>query len=847
MKRIVYIARALVIIAPLIALVPLGRVAYDWVELSRMLPGSALPSAPKGFDWVLWQDSDGMIAASYVFPNGPAAEAGIRSGDVFYSLDYQQYFNADDVKRAIEGIPPGETRMYQLMRDGRFTEVPVTLTRYPTFIYPLSTTIWQFSLWGFTLGAFLHILGLIIAAPLAIRSVKARYSLLLIALSSLWVFGNFLRLVSIEFIGPPLIPHNFYDHLFQFLTLAGIVGWIGFPSLLLQHVLSDALGGRARMIGWHRHLIHVPGVILAGSLFLVIVDGSIGPLTIDALVSPILFYASTYIALTAILILTLRLRFPAEAQAVVGDWGRSGSLLTFVVALFFGLSVTGIVPLFGAATDVYAGWLIVGAQLLSVVPVVLVSVATLKHGKIDEVLSRSLTYMTVIGLFFFLFVGGMAVIDAIGVRPRLSRNVMAGMFAVVLLILFDRAARQIRVYASNFFASERQRIRKQLSHFQEQMRSILSLDTLLKRTASVVGEAFGARSAVLFLTPGDDSSRWLSATYHPEPPYLTERVVSTIWPHIQAQGYIWASNPELDESHLRPELAALLKERGAALAVPIAGEKKPIGILVLGLRRQRRMVYNLDDVEMLRALCAHLAIAVERLRLVEREKDLVRESAEAHLVALRAQINPHFLFNALNTIAALIEERPEEAEATLEHLAAIFRYTLQTGSRAFVSLHEEFGLVNHYLAIEQVRFGAKLEIEVGLPPDLQDVPVPAFAVQTLVENAIKHGLSARRDIGRVAIGARPSAAGVEVYVEDTGVGIPSLFLSENGRSRQTDFYGIGLRNISSRLEKLYGQADLLRFESDPKQGTRACILLPHTRARQESPAAPGSPLKSQFV
>lgn len=826
MKKIIYIARVLVIVAPIVALIPLGRVAYDWAEFSRVLPGTAFPSASKAFDWVLWQDNDGLIEASYVFPDGPADVAGIRTGDIFYSLEYQQYFNAADVKRAVEGIPPGETRLYQLLRDERYIEVPVTFARYSTFIYPLSTTIWRLSLWGFTLGAFLHVLGLMIAVPLAVRSVRSRYSLLLIAMSSLWVFGNFLRLILIEFVGPPLVPHSTYDHVFQFLTLMGIVGWIGFPSLLLQHVMRDGLGSHARMIGPARHLIHVPAVILACAAILVIVDGSIGPLTIDVLVTPILFHASIYIALSAVLILTMRLRPPGDSRVVIGDWSRTGSLITFCVAIFFGLSVTGIVPLFGAASDVYSGWLIVGAQLLSVVPVVLVSVATLKHGKIDEVLSRALTYMTVTGLFFFLFVGGMAALDTLSIQPRLSRNVLAGIYAVLLLIVFDQVARQIRVYASSFFVTDRHRIRKRLSHFQEQMRSILDLDVLLKRTTQVAGEAFDARSVALFLTPGDDSSQWVSATYHPEPPYLTERVVSHIWPHIRSKGYIWASDPALDESHLDPEQSALLSEHGAALAVPIAGDDRAIGLLVLSRRRQRRMVYNLDDIEMLRSLSAQLAIAVERLRLVEREKDLVRESAEAHLVALRAQINPHFLFNALNTIAALIEERPQEAEAMLEHLAAIFRYTLQTGSRAFVSLTEEFGLVKHYLAIEKARFGDKLKVDIDLKMDLQDVPVPAFAVQTLVENAIKHGLSARREVGAVTIGAQRSPAGIEVFVEDTGVGISVLADDSTGT---TSFYGIGLKNISSRLEKLYGRPGLLRISSDPETGTRASLVLPHHR------------------
>lgn len=841
MKKIVYIARALVILAPIVALIPLGRVAYDWAEFSRVLPVDALPSAPKAFDWVLWQDRDGLIKAAYVFPEGPAAVAGIRTGDVFYSLEYQQYFNADDVKRAVEGIPPGETRLYQILRDERYLEAPVTFTRYPTFIYPLSTTIWRFSLWGYTLGTFLHILGLLIVAPLAVRSRTSRYSLLLISLSSLWVFGNFLRLISIEFIGPPLIPHSTYDHFFQFLTLIGIIGWVGFPSLLLQHVIRDGLGDRVRAIGPIRHIIHAPAVILAGSVILVIIGGNIGPLTIDALVSPILFYASIYIALAAVLILSMRLSSSKEVRVVVGDWGRSGSIITLCVAVFFGLSVTGIVPLFGAESDVYSGWLIVGAQLLSVVPVVLVSVATLKHGKIDEVLSRALTYMTVMGLFFFLFVGGLAALETLSIQPRLSRNVVAGIYAVVLLIVFDQAARQIRVYASNFFASERHRIRKRLSHFQEQMRSILDLDVLLKRTTQVAGEAFDARSVALFLTPDKESSQWISATYHPEPPYLTERVVSHIWPQLQSKGYIWAADPALDESRLDPELSTLLREHGAALAVPIAGDDKPIGLLVLANRRQKRMVYNLDDVEMLRSLSAQLAIAVERLRLVEHQKDLVRETAEAHLVALRAQINPHFLFNALNTIAALIEERPQEAEATVEHLAAIFRYTLQTGSRAFVTLAEEFGLVEHYLAIEKARFGEKLRVEIDLKLDLQDVPVPAFTVQTLVENAIKHGLSARREVGELEIGAQRLREGIEVYVEDTGVGIPLTGAND------TTFYGIGLKNISSRLEKLYGRTGLLRITSVRGEGTRASFILPHHREMTGTSDAGIEMLTSQIV
>jgi two-component system, LytTR family, sensor kinase len=829
LKRFVYITRVLVVLAPLIALIPIGRMVMDYMELSRVVSGSQISTAPRGFDWVLWDDRDGLIVASYVFPDGPAHASGIRTGDVFYSLEYQQYFNADDVKRATEGIPPGEIRIYQLLSDGRFYEAPVTLTRYPTFIYPHSKAIWQFSLWGFTVGAFFHILGLIIAAPLAWRSVRARSSLMLIGLSSLWMFGNLGRLLAIEFVGPPMTPGSLYDSLFQMMTLAGLAGWIGFPAVMLRHVVADAVSGRKRLVGGLRHLIHFPPLLFGGAALWIILTGSLGPVTMDAIIAPMLFYTCAYVAASALLVVALYVAHPNQAESVVGHWGRTGAALILLVALFFSLSLVGIVPLFGATSDVSAGWFIVGAQLLSIVPIVLVSVQTLRHGKIDQVVGRSLTYVTIIGLFFFSFVGGLALIDRLDIEPRISHNVVTALFAIALLILFERAARQIQVYASNVFATERQRVRKKLSHYQEQMRSILNLEVLLNRSIYMIGESFGARSAVLFLSPDSAGNRWIQATYHPEPPYLTERVVSQIWPAFRRKAAIWARNPELDEAQLDSHLSDTLAERGAVLGIPIAGEESPIGILFLGQRRQKRLVYNLDDVEMLRAFSAHLAIAVERIRLIEREKSLVRETAEAHLVALRAQINPHFLFNALNTIASLIEERPDEAEATLEHLAAIFRYTLNTGSRAFVSMAEEFTLVGHYLAIEQVRFAEKLTVEMTLDPRLSDVPVPAFAVQTLVENAVKHGLSKRRDGGHLAVRCGDGLDGaIEVGVIDSGIGIPTLFDSDE--TDTTSFYGIGLSNISSRLEKLYGRTGLLRIESDPDRGTIARIVLPRHAA-----------------
>jgi LytS/YehU family sensor histidine kinase len=213
---------------------------------------------------------------------------------------------------------------------------------------------------------------------------------------------------------------------------------------------------------------------------------------------------------------------------------------------------------------------------------------------------------------------------------------------------------------------------------------------------------------------------------------------------------------------------------------------------------------------------------------VERERTLIRESAEAQLKALRAQINPHFLFNALNTIVSLIEEHPEDAVEVVEHLSAIFRHILQTSGQPFVAVQDEFALVSHYLSIEQTRFGDRLQIEQHLDPDVQAHPVPAFAVQTLVENAVKHGLEVQRGGGTLRLSAgRRSDELVEIRVADTGVGLPALFDADE-RVVDTDaaFLGIGLRNVAARLEQLYGRNDLLRMQSAPGAGTTVRLLLP---------------------
>ena len=186
---------------------------------------------------------------------------------------------------------------------------------------------------------------------------------------------------------------------------------------------------------------------------------------------------------------------------------------------------------------------------------------------------------------------------------------------------------------------------------------------------------------------------------------------------------------------------------------------------------------------------------------------------------------------------------PREAEGTVERLASIFRHVLRTGGLTFVPLADEIRLVDDYLAIEQVRFGDKLAVERDWDPALADLPVPAFALQTLVENAVKHGIERKRGGGTLALSSQRRGDLAEICVRDTGLGIPALFAGGDGVAVPADaavpldppdFYGIGLRNVAARLERLYGRSDLLQLASTPETGTTARLLIPLESVTQVS-------------
>ena len=204
-----------------------------------------------------------------------------------------------------------------------------------------------------------------------------------------------------------------------------------------------------------------------------------------------------------------------------------------------------------------------------------------------------------------------------------------------------------------------------------------------------------------------------------------------------------------------------------------------------------------------------------------RMERLERRFSEARLNALRMQLDPHFLFNALNTISSQVERDPVLARRMIEHLGDLLRLSLASRDREEIPLAEEMAFLDHYLAIQRIRFGDHLKIETRIAPEVAYAPVPCLFVQPLVENAIRHGISRRATGGTVVVSARRVANDLVIRVIDDGVGLPA------GWSLETSA-GLGLSLTRDRLAGLYPNgAGRLEVRRRVEGGTEVEVTLPH--------------------
>jgi LytS/YehU family sensor histidine kinase len=229
----------------------------------------------------------------------------------------------------------------------------------------------------------------------------------------------------------------------------------------------------------------------------------------------------------------------------------------------------------------------------------------------------------------------------------------------------------------------------------------------------------------------------------------------------------------------------------------------------------------------------------------EREAQTARlgaQVAEARLGALRMQLHPHFLFNSLNAITVLVRDQDTRAAGRmLELLSDVLRQVLRADQSHEVTLGDELGFLQRYLAIEEVRFSDRLQVRFDVDDDLLDAAVPEFLLQPLVENALRHGIANRADSGLVEVSARRDGESLVLTVVDNGPGPQAI--------SRNDGNGLGLANIRERLTTLYGTRARLELSARPAReggGTHAVVTIPYRPASaaisRTADSVPGSPI-----
>jgi two-component system LytT family sensor kinase len=257
----------------------------------------------------------------------------------------------------------------------------------------------------------------------------------------------------------------------------------------------------------------------------------------------------------------------------------------------------------------------------------------------------------------------------------------------------------------------------------------------------------------------------------------------------------------------------------SGIFAPLLAQQQRIGTLIALYDRPGRM--RLEESRVVTEAAA-LVAALVQLSEVEAQAERL---ARAELRSLRAQISPHFIYNALAAVAASIRPRPAEARELLTEFAEFIRYAFAT-QRPYVTLADELGYVERYLRLEQARFAERMVVRVDVDPDILPATVPVLSVQPLVENAVRHGIEPRPEGGTLVIEGRSIGNDVQLSIRDDGCGITpeaaERALAGEGR-------GIGLWNVQSRLRATFGDDYGLQVRPAATTGTEVIVTLPKFR------------------
>lgn len=249
---------------------------------------------------------------------------------------------------------------------------------------------------------------------------------------------------------------------------------------------------------------------------------------------------------------------------------------------------------------------------------------------------------------------------------------------------------------------------------------------------------------------------------------------------------------------------------GSALIIPLRAGKEVVG--TIKLYEPKRKLFSTANMSMAEGIAQLLSSQILYGDYQQQQALL----AQAEIKLLHAQVNPHFLFNALNTISAITRRDPDKARELIQSLSHFFRSNLKQNINT-VTLKEELAHVNAYLSIEKARFTDRLDVDINIDPELLDIKLPSFTLQPLVENAIKHGISNMLEGGKVQIYSRPHPQGYLITVEDN---------AGSYKAPQENHSGLGMEIVDKRLANQFGRDSALKITHQQDQFTRMSFIIP---------------------
>ncbi|GAB4426911.1 MAG: hypothetical protein OHK0039_45040 [Bacteroidia bacterium] len=743
----------------------------------------------EGNDWVQWEDADAGIVAREVHPlqnYQPIDQNRIQQGDRLISLDYNAVTSAEVAEKITRAARPGHVFVAKVFHTDPYSmavskEEALIINGFRlSFTFNRIALYWHLSSWIAGLGAFAALVMLAILLPIARTQWRRHRWLLGIVVSALlWFLVQLLHHIylivesDLEHVGA----EKLYILISVFLFFAYAISYFHFKikaghwAFVVPSVLAAVFlwVNFYQVIYVERQLRHYHDLL----------------------------EEYTFIFFLLHLAGALLLHLAARSEPGALHWSSAAGQV--LVALLAGLGIAYY------ALDIWqAAWdrehVLFLLSLLFFFPLVNATSLQLQFGKVSLVVTQTIQYLVafIVSIIVYLLITQLFEY----IRPNIQyRRLLefVGFLIVIVILRLIYQANEDRL--SRYFVSAQREQLNKLRAFIASISRYTVAEQLRQDLEKQLRDFF--RTDRAHLSWKDESS---GDTLLPD-------IREQLYHELAADNMVWSRTKEISPLRLSADLERVLLQSPFTLISPVKVDEDKNGLLLLG--RKKSGVYNLSDLELISNLIQQTQLTVNVIHLNEREKSLMKQTYEANLTALRSQINPHFLFNTLNSIGELVHESADLAEQAVEKLAFIFRYTLKKSSQNFVPLGEEISLISTYLELEKIRFSDRLDVHISVDADVKDVQIPAFILSTLVENCIKHGISKILGKGLVSVEAFRDGDFLVCEVVDNGPGIDLTRI----------YKSTGLSNSIARLENIYDLKNLLYFENTG-EGTYVRLKIP---------------------